>query len=206
MGKATLLLAVFLLFTGCADASRIAEQEPREGLKHEYEAGVVRSVEPDLVVEGQYLSPEMTDLYFSYFRDGKYENPFTKEFLVFSVSIENKGTGRLSFDPRMAVLMSTTGAPMSSRDYTSIYAEFELAALDDVPGRMAAFRETCFDSHVTIAPGEKVQRLLVFTRDKDMEKDAALTLGGLYMDHKSSTVKLVFKDLLGKGERVPEKE
>ena len=195
MGRAAVLLVLVLILTGCADPSRVAEQEPRAGLKHEYEFGVVRSVEPDLEVEGQYLSPERADLYFSYFRDGKYQNPFTPEFLVFSLSLENRGTKRLSFDPRMATLMTTEGAPMSARDYTSLYAEFELAGLDDVPARMDAFRETCFDSQVTLLPGEKVQRLIVFTRDKDMGKDAALVLEGLYMGHKPRTVRLVFKNM-----------
>jgi hypothetical protein len=196
MSKAAMLILALMLLTACAEPGIQAEKEAERGVKYEYDAGFVRYVSDDLLVEAQYLSPGRADLYYSYFRDGKYDNPFTKSFAVFSVSFTNKGKGRLSFDPKMAMLLSGKGAPMSALDFTSLYAELSLVGADDMEGRMRAYKETCFDSQVTIMPGERMQRLIVFTRDSEMGKGGSLVLEGVYMDHKPRTVRLTFKELL----------
>ena len=196
MPKAALIVLALILLAACADPGKLMEGDTAPGARYEFDAGFVRYISDDLMVEAQYLSPEKADLYFSYFRDGKYKNPFTRSFAVFSLSISNRGKGRLSFDPKMAMLLSVKGAPMAALDFTSLYAELALTGAGDMEERMKAYRETCFDSQVTVMPGERLQRLIVFTRDKEMGKGASLVLEGIYMDHQPRPVRFPFKELL----------
>jgi hypothetical protein len=192
LAGALLLLAAL---TGCAtsyDTYTKMTKAPGAG-SFAYEGNVTRWRCKEAMVEASYLSPAGADLYFSLLRGGIYRNPFPPgTCIVFSLLVENRGKSTLTFDPRMTRLYSKGDEPATVKDFSSLYVDLDMAGADRLDDRMKVFRETSFDAAVTLAPGEKVQRLLVYPRGKGHGGKAALVVEGLYVDHAPRTVPLLF--------------
>jgi hypothetical protein len=184
--------------SGCASSydSYMKLGRGPEGGSYSCEGNVTRWAGPEAMVEASYLSPANTDLYFSLFKGGRYKNPFPPgTCVVFSLLVENRGGSAITYDPRMTRLYPEGGQPVTVRDFSSLYVELDMAGAGGLDERMKIFKETCFDVAVTLSPGEKIQRLLVYPRCKDCGDKAALVIEGLYAGHTPRAVPLVFGGL-----------
>jgi hypothetical protein len=188
----------FAALAGCATSydSYMKLGRGAEGGSYSHGGNVTRWAGPDAMVEASYLSPSRTDLYFSLFKDGRYKNPFPPgTCMVFSLLVENRGGSAITYDPRMTRLYPEDGQPVTIRDFSSLYVELDMAGAGGLDERMKIFKETCFDVAVTLAPGEKIQRLLVYPRCRGCGDKAALVVEGLYAGHTPQAVPLVFDGL-----------
>lgn len=157
------------------------------------EGDIVRYKDETVEVEVSYMSPDKLDVYFSRFKGGGYVNPYLpSSFLVMSIGITNGSTGLLTFDPRMSLLIISESNPLTPLDYSKIYADLNLAEAADLEDRMDSFRETGYDTAVTLAQGESVQRFLVFTRPESGGAGGVLLLNGVYAAHKVHAVSVPY--------------
>jgi len=194
-----LAVLIVLAVSGCGtmqDNSIYANQgrEKKRENTNESSGKTVTYSDKDITVEASYLNPDAVDIYFAYFRDGRYPNPLGETHVVFSLSIENKSTMSLTYDPRLSMLLNDTKEPGMPKDYASLYMDYELVRADNIEVRMDAFKAACFDTSIDIKPGEKRQALLVFARPKGMKKTVSLVLNGVYLDFKPITIPLSFDD------------
>ena len=198
-----ILVAVLALFLVAAcstppDREDAGAAGEKKAAAVEYEGDTVRFITQDMMLEASYLSPERLSLYYSIFRGGYFPNPFPPSpYIVFSLTLENKSSQRLSFNPGMAFLITSLGEPFSAMGYVSLYTDLSAAKVEDVDDRMEAFKASCFDTAVNIEPGERMQRLLVFKRKKNVKDSASLVLRNLYLGKDVKTALFDFKKGLG---------
>jgi len=182
--------------TSLDDKGDRAAAAKKESLKYDFEGSTVRCTTGDFVIEASYLTPEMVDMYYSMFKGGVYKNPFNADvFIIFSMTIDNRGDKPMTYNPRMTLMHVENGEPVQMKDFSSLYAFYELAETEDIEKRMESFRVTCFDTTVTIEPGEKVQKLLVYPRTKETPKSVILGVNNIYTNYKSHTIPLTFQDI-----------
>lgn len=198
MKRLILLVILLLMVTGCSAKKDDVKKDAKSAgsdMKSEIEGNTVRTTMKDIIVEGAYLTPEATDLYFSAFKGGRYKNPFPgKAYLIFTLSITNNSAKKvMTYNPGMTFLSLENGRLLLQKDYTSLYTDLEAAEADDIEGRMEAFRVSSFDTSVTVNPGETIQGLLVFPHEKDVKLNKiGLLIDRLYLDHDSKSIPLLF--------------
>jgi len=193
MKRLVVFLGALALLAGCSSPynSVMSRKSALEGL-YEYEGNTVRYTVRDVVIEATSLPREKLDLYFSIFQGGKYQNPFPGDaFAVYSVSVENRGGKPLIINTGRCFLFSEKGNPKTPEEYTSFYADLSLVDADRMEERMEAYKATIFRGSLSLGPGETVQRLMAFRRDKGMGENATLILS-LYYGYDEVTVPFPF--------------
>lgn len=194
-------LAAALSMLGCSAQKDIYSSSiaslPEDAMQ-ESGPGYARYRDPDVMVEAAYLSPAAVDLYFSRFKSGKYENPFTpRSFMVFSLSVMNRGGRKVTFNPRMTLFITEKKEPITPKDFTTLYSDFSMARAVDVDGRMKAFKASAYDTAETLMPGRVVQRLMVFPRTDETAGGGVFMFNGLYVGDKSRNVVIRYDADLG---------
>ncbi len=194
---ASALLALLLLF-GCSvqkDVYSKGISELPKDAKYESGPGYSRYIDPDIVVEASYLSPAGLEVYFSRYKSGNYENPYTPlSFMVFSLSLENKGDKKIMFNPRMTLFVTEKREPIAPKDFSSLYSDFSMAEADDVDKRMETFKVSAFDTSETLMPGETVQKLMVFPRTEETAGGGVFLFNGLYVGDKARNATIQYKE------------
>ena len=191
IAAAILFASALVLAAGCSGPGEQTKKD--DSLQYEYEGDTVRATPKEMSVEATYLSPDGLDIYYSAFRDGKYKNPFSpKSYLIFSLTVENKTKNKMTYNPKMTFLQTTSSRPVTAKDLSGVYMDFEFAQLDDIEERADAFKASCYDTSCTIMPGESVQKLIVFPRE-DIKNSATLLVESLYSGYESRPIALKFK-------------
>jgi len=191
------LLLIFLASSCVKSTFEIAENIEKDkvaGSQYEYEGDTVRYTSPEISVEATYLPPERLALYFSLFKDGRYNNPFpVRSYMVFSLAIENLGKKRITYNPKMTFLLGGKSDLIPPKGYTDIYMDFERAKADDLDLRAEAFKAACFDMTVTLEPGQKVQRLIVYPRTDKVKDSGSLLVDNVFVGDETQRAMLLFK-------------
>jgi len=193
----SLAFAISLILCSCTAQediySRPDEKYAAES-KLYYEQDTVRYEDSAIMIELTYLPPRNLDLYFDLFKGGEYSNPFTPNaHMVFAVTMENLSDGVINYNPGFTVLVTEYNEPVRPKDYSSLYADFELVQAGDTEARMEAFKAACFDNSVQLQPGERVKKLLVFPREDEAVFGGVMLFGSVYMDYKSRDIPIEFK-------------
>ncbi len=202
MKKVFAFIAVIFLLALAGCASEFSEhvkdvQKPDPNMHYEIEGNTARCTSPNMVIEASYLSPENVDMYFSIFRGGKYKNPYPPVYMVFLLSIENKGKKAITFNPGLAWLAPEKQRPTVAKDYSSLYANLDIVNAEDIDERMEAVKASTFDTAETIQPGTSVKKLIVFTRGQEPFDKAVIILNNLYSGRDCRDVKFIFPGGLG---------
>lgn len=114
-----------------------------------------------------------------------------KHYIILRLDIENRSETKLIFNPAYISLMSDTNDYYKPLDYTDIYsivnADDEQTA--DVKGVMGRF----YDLSLTLLPGKKASKLLLFPPLDPDASSAELMLRNIYVGRKDLSIGVPLK-------------
>ena len=189
--KLTLIsIIVLLVFSGCAAHKGRAYLFPDDrGLKGMYhkegtEEGVFENGSIRVAVRHTKAS--------DYEGSPILKNLSDKKYVILSVGIENKSKLRAIYNPSMTVLTDDSMDYKKPLDYTDLYdAVIGDSALES---GLSAMKGRFYDLALTLQPGEKTTRLLIFEPLSENAGKADLAMNDIYIG--TDTVNLRFPFLL----------
>ena len=102
-----------------------------------------------------------------------------KNYIVVRMEIENISPSKLIFNPAYVTLMTDADDYKKTLDYTDIYTI--LAGGEQEGGTNPTLKQPIYDLTLTLGPGDKVSRLLIFSPvDVDAES-ASLMINNIYV-------------------------
>ncbi len=183
-------IIVLLVFFGCAapkgkaylfpDGDRLKGMYHKEGTEEDvFENNSIRIAVRHIKASGYEGSPLLKNL-------------LDKEFVILSASIENRSKLKTIYNPSMTVLTDDSLDYRKPLDYTDLYeAATGNSALES---GLEAIKGKFYDLALTLQPGEKTSRLLIF---EPLSKDAGkaeLAMNDIYIG--TDTVSLRFPFIL----------
>lgn len=189
--KPTLIsVIVLLVFFGCAaphgkaylfpDDNRLKGMYHKEGTEEGvFENGSIRVAVRHIKASDYEGSPLLKNL-------------SDKKYVILSVAIENKSKLKTIYNPSMTVLTDDSMDYKKPLDYTDLYE----AALGDsaLESGLSAMKGRFYDLALTLQPGEKTARLLIFEPLSENVGKADLAMNDIYIG--TDTVNLRFPFLL----------
>jgi len=119
-------------------------------------------------------------------------------YTTFLVEFENQSGREVIFQPGNVALMTERGEQQSPVDITDLYRAAALRESEDPEAAMRRVAPLIFDSSVTIQPGRRLSRLLVFGPLPPKWKEIRLLFSFLHIGSETDTVSLAFhKQVIG---------
>lgn len=97
-----------------------------------------------------------------------------RKFIIIDLAIENTSEKTIIYKPNLTSLTNDAMDFMRPLDYTDLYDFGDMDALDEIRGRF-------YDLDVTLRPGQRSSRLLIFRPVSKNAKKAALNIDDLYL-------------------------
>ncbi|MBI5642521.1 MAG: hypothetical protein HY954_03490 [Deltaproteobacteria bacterium] len=112
----------------------------------------------------------------------------TSKYVLFRMDIDNMSKGKVMFNPGYAVLTDDELSYLKPLDFTDLYdikgdSEGALKSISELKGRF-------YDLDVTVMPGDKTSKLLIFKPLSKRMKKASLAIKEMYVG--TDTLKAVF--------------
>ncbi|MBI5562379.1 MAG: hypothetical protein HY894_05960 [Deltaproteobacteria bacterium] len=113
-----------------------------------------------------------------------------KHYIVVRLEIENKSVrSKLIFNPAYVALLTSANDYYKPLDYTDIYEIVNRE--DERPSAVMGLRGRFYDLTVTLAPGKKTSRLMLFEPIKE-GSSAELMINNVYIGREDISVRLPF--------------
>jgi hypothetical protein len=113
--------------------------------------------------------------------------------VTFVLEVENGSDQKFILDPVSIRLIVGYGPPLSPYNYAHLY--MALPPDSDRERILVDLKKAIFDESTTIKPGEKVRKLLLFSRPEEVSPAAALIFERLYVGHKEYRAALDFRTI-----------
>lgn len=111
--------------------------------------------------------------------------------VTFVFAVENGSDKEFILDPGSIRLVVGYGPPLSPYNYAHLY--MELPQGSDRQRILMDLRKAGFSTSVTLSPGEKIEKLLLFARPEEVGPEAAILFERLYVGKKEYQTSLKFK-------------
>ncbi len=120
--------------------------------------------------------------------DVKVESPLLallikSNFTLFRIDIDNKGKKVIAFNPAFTSLYDDKKKYSTPMDYTDLYSVAQKFG-ESGDRIMRDVRREFYDTLISIKPGDKVSRILIFDPVREKSKNAVLSIKELYIGEK----------------------
>ncbi|MFQ5736583.1 MAG: hypothetical protein ACE5GY_06930 [Thermodesulfobacteriota bacterium] len=108
-----------------------------------------------------------------------------RDYVIFRLSIENRGAEKIIYNPSYTVLTNGSLDYRKPLDFTDLY---------DIAGgteKLRALRGRFYDVNVTVAPGTRTSRMLIFRPFSEGAQDAELAIKEIYIG--TGTERMAFR-------------
>lgn len=112
-------------------------------------------------------------------------------YVLLEVAIENKGKTKSMFNPALAALDSDEMDYRKPLDFTDFYEMFKESP--EMKSKLASVKERFYDLTVTLQPGEKTTRILVFSPLSKEARSAELLIKNLYIGTDTINIRFPFR-------------
>ena len=115
-----------------------------------------------------------------------FEGLLEKDYAVFKLAIENKSTGSVIYNTAYTVLTSDAGDYEKPLDFTDLY---DIAGDDRA---LAGLKGKFYDLNATVAPGERMEKLLIFRPLSIEATEAGVAIKEIYIGTSTSRLSFPF--------------
>jgi len=188
----TFFILQFAIFTGCASLKGHSVLTPLPTQLAGYNIS-----EQKIVFSNNYIrlsiSPLISPEAKKFLSAKDTNNPLSEiltqpRYLVFLLDIENTLKAKVIYNPGFTTLFDNNMGPHKPLDYTDIYTLLENSPNPEII--INNIKDIIYDLAVTLAPGQRTSRLLLFSGIEEETSEVAITMKEIYIG--TSTIALSF--------------
>lgn len=114
------------------------------------------------------------------------------KYLIFSMEIENLSNAKILYNPALTTLFDNSMGFHKPMDFTDLYSIFS-----NSPNPEAAlknFKDMLYDLGVTLGPGQRVSRLLIFSGIEEESSEFTIEMKEVYISTSTISASFSFKE------------
>lgn len=124
-------------------------------------------------------------------------NPLTEilgspKYLIFSMEIENLSNAKILYNPALTTLFDNSMGLHKPMDYTDLYSIFSNSPNPETA--LKNFKDMLYDLGVTIGPGQRVSRLLIFSGIEEESNEFTIEMKEVYIGTSTISASFSFKE------------